>query len=137
MNFSLRLNVRLRQWQRVFFYVWQIMNYPVLRSMLGAMGVFFAWGAYGTTLYQGFPLVMHYANDYGSCCATVRLANKIGLEALIPLVILVSGAGWGISAASKRFSKTARLGFIGATLTSLFWLAMVNTLLRTIVRTSG
>ena len=137
MNFSLRLNVRLRQWQRVFFYVWQIMNYSVLRSMLGAMGVFFAWGAYGTTLCRGFLLVMNYANEYGSCCATVRLANKIGLEALIPLVILVSGAGWGISVASKRFSKTARMGFIGAALTSFFWLAMVNTLLRTIVRMSG
>ena len=118
------------------FDVGQTMNHSMLRSMLGAMGVLFAWGAYGTTLYQGFPLVMHYANDYGSCCATVRLANKIGLEALVPLVILVSGAGWGISAASKRFSKTARLGFFGTALTSLFWLAMVDTLLQTIVRIS-
>ena len=119
------------------FDVRQTMNHPMLRSMLGAMGVLFAWGAYGTTLYQGFPLVMHYANDYGSCCATVRLANKIGLAALVPLVILVSGAGWGISVASKRFSKTARLGFIGTALTSFFWLAMVDTLLQTIVRISG
>ena len=113
MNFFPRLNVRLRQWQRVLFYVGQIMNYPMLRSIFGAMGVFFAWGAYGTTLYRGLLLVMNYANEYGSCCASVGLATKIDLEVLVPLVILIAGAGWGISVASKRFSKTARMASSG------------------------
>lgn len=104
--------------------------------MFGALGAFITWGAYGAILYRGFPLVMLYANEYGSGCATGRLAAKIGLDGLVPLVILISGVGWGISAASKRFCKTARLGFIGAALTSVFWLALVNTLLRAIVRLS-
>ena len=113
------------------------MNHPLLRSMLGALGAFITWGTYGAILYRGFSLVMLYADEYGSGCATGRLAAKIGLDGLVPLVMLISGASWGISAVSKRFCKTARLGFIGAALSSLFWLALVNTLLQTIVRLSA
>jgi hypothetical protein len=112
------------------------MNHPMLRTMLGALGAFITWSSYGAILYRGFPLVMLYANEYGSGCATGRLAAKIGLDGLVPVVILISGAGWGISAASKRFCKTARLGFIGAALTSVFWLVLVTTLLQAIARSS-
>jgi len=113
------------------------MNHPKLRLKLGALGATIAWSAYAITLYRGFPLVMLYADEYGSGCATGRLAAKFGLDHLVPLVIMISGVGWGISGASKRLVKTARLGFVAAALTSIFWMVLVNSLLRTIVRLTG
>ena len=106
------------------------MNHPKLRFGLGALGALAAWAAYAVILFRGLPLVMLYANEFGSSCATGRLEAQSSLSELVPVVLLSGGVGWGMARASKCFVRTARLGFIGSALTSVFSIAAVNALSR-------
>ncbi len=107
-----------------------------MRVGLGALGAMSTWAAYALILYRGLSLVFGYANNYGSWCATGRIYAESSLKGLIPIVLIVAGAGWGIAVTSKHFVKTARLGFIGSVLTSFFCLIFLRGALRAIVEFS-
>ena len=77
--------------------------------------------------------MMRYANEYGASCGTGRLAASAILALLVPLVLVVGGLGWWLAAFVKKFSKIARLGFICAALTSIYFFVFVHTLLRDLV----
>jgi hypothetical protein len=109
------------------------MKHPKLCAGIGALGALIAWGALALSLHSGLSLVMLYANEFGSRCATGRLEAQLGLRNLVPLGLLIAGAGWGIAGASNRFVRAARLGFICSGLTLFFCITFVNGLGRAIV----
>lgn len=104
-----------------------------LRSELGVFGAWIAWSAYAVILGKGLSAVMIYADEYGSGCGTGGFSARLTVTSLVPIVLIVGGAGWGLALAAKSYARVAGLGFFGVVLTSFFCLEFTEPLLRAII----